>query len=36
MTAVELLIGAGFKPTRSVVLAFGFDEEGGGLFVRVP
>ena len=36
MTAVEVLIAAGFSPSRSVVLAFGFDEEGGGLFVRVP
>lgn len=36
MTAVEVLIAAGFEPSRSVVLAFGFDEEGGGLFVRVP
>ena len=36
MTAVEVLISAGFKPTRSVVLAFGFDEECGGSFVRIP
>ena len=25
--AIEELIKSGFKPTRSVVLAFGFDEE---------
>ncbi|KAJ9120378.1 hypothetical protein QFC24_005335 [Naganishia onofrii] len=30
MSAVELLIESGFKPTRSVVLAYGFDEECGG------
>ena len=35
ITAIEVLIDAGFKPSRSVVLAFGFDEEGGGLFVRL-
>jgi carboxypeptidase PM20D1 len=29
--AVEALIGSGFKPKRSVVLAFGFDEEVGGI-----
>ena len=28
--ATEDLITAGFSPTRSVVLAFGFDEESGG------
>ncbi|KAJ9105002.1 hypothetical protein QFC20_004443 [Naganishia adeliensis] len=30
MSAVELLIEGGFKPTRTVVLAYGFDEECGG------
>ncbi|KAJ9113981.1 hypothetical protein QFC22_005799 [Naganishia vaughanmartiniae] len=30
MSAVELLIESGFKPTRSLVLAYGFDEECGG------
>ena len=33
--AIENLIAAGFAPTRSVVLAFGFDEESGGTQVRL-
>ncbi|CAL1714699.1 unnamed protein product [Somion occarium] len=32
LSTVETLIENGFKPTRSVVLAFGFDEETSGLF----
>ena len=35
-TSVEVLLEHGFKPTRSVILAFGFDEEINGLRVRVP
>ncbi|KAJ7155550.1 hypothetical protein C8R43DRAFT_884619 [Mycena crocata] len=31
MTAIETLISQGFKPTRTFVLAFGFDEEASGL-----
>ncbi|KAJ7066750.1 hypothetical protein C8F01DRAFT_715736 [Mycena amicta] len=31
MSAVETMIVYGFKPTRTVVLAFGFDEEASGL-----
>ncbi|EGN91720.1 hypothetical protein SERLA73DRAFT_173383 [Serpula lacrymans var. lacrymans S7.3] len=31
MSAIESLLELGFKPTRSVMLAFGFDEEIGGL-----
>ena len=34
MVAVENLISAEFKPARTVVLAFGFDEESSGLQVR--
>ncbi|KAJ8508886.1 hypothetical protein ONZ45_g8890 [Pleurotus djamor] len=30
MMAIELLLEHGFKPPRTVVLAFGFDEEAGG------
>lgn len=30
MAALELLIESGFQPSRSLVLAFGFDEETGG------
>ncbi|KAJ6469326.1 hypothetical protein C8R45DRAFT_837463 [Mycena sanguinolenta] len=30
MTSIESLIDAGFAPTRSIVLSFGFDEEAGG------
>ncbi|KAI0792112.1 carboxypeptidase S [Abortiporus biennis] len=32
LSAAETLIEKGFKPTRSIVLAFGFDEEASGLF----
>ncbi|KIJ51557.1 hypothetical protein M422DRAFT_26960, partial [Sphaerobolus stellatus SS14] len=32
MSTVETLLEKGFKPKRSVVLAFGFDEEASGLF----
>ncbi|KAE9388895.1 carboxypeptidase S [Gymnopus androsaceus JB14] len=32
LTAVELLLEQGFKPTRGVVLAFGMDEERGGTY----
>ena len=32
-TTVENLIKTGFKPTRSIFLAFGFDEEASGLHV---
>ncbi|KIY65075.1 carboxypeptidase S [Cylindrobasidium torrendii FP15055 ss-10] len=31
LIAIESLIEKGFKPTRSIVLAFGFDEEASGL-----
>ncbi|KAF5336103.1 hypothetical protein D9611_006330 [Ephemerocybe angulata] len=31
LTAVETLLKSGFKPTRNLVLAFGFDEETSGL-----
>lgn len=34
-SAVELLIESGFKPTRTVVLAYGFDEECGGKVVNI-
>ena len=34
-TAVEYLISAGFEPTRSLVLAFGFDEESSGTQVCI-
>ena len=30
-SAIETLIEIGFKPTRSLVLAFGFDEQATGL-----
>ncbi|KAF8217538.1 carboxypeptidase S [Mycena galopus ATCC 62051] len=30
MTTIETLLEAGFAPARTVVLSFGFDEEGGG------
>lgn len=30
MTAIEALLEQGFKPTRTVILAFGIDEERGG------
>ena len=32
-SAIESLLEAGFKPRRSVVLAFGFDEESSGFQV---
>ncbi|KIJ37804.1 hypothetical protein M422DRAFT_259663 [Sphaerobolus stellatus SS14] len=32
MSTVETLLEKGFKPKRSVILAFGFDEEASGLF----
>ncbi|HRI17085.1 MAG TPA: M20 family peptidase [Burkholderiaceae bacterium] len=31
MEAIEMLVGSGFKPQRTVYLAFGADEEVGGL-----
>ncbi|KAH9921729.1 carboxypeptidase S [Epithele typhae] len=31
LTAVEELLQAGFKPTRTIVLAYGIDEERGGI-----
>jgi carboxypeptidase PM20D1 len=31
MEAIEMLVGSGFKPKRTVYLAFGADEEVGGL-----
>ncbi|KAJ7449583.1 hypothetical protein FB451DRAFT_748797 [Mycena latifolia] len=31
MATIETMIGKGFKPTRTFVLAFGFDEEASGL-----
>ncbi|KAJ7512330.1 hypothetical protein B0H11DRAFT_1698767 [Mycena galericulata] len=30
LTTIEVLLEKGFKPTRTVVLSFGFDEEAGG------
>lgn len=30
MEAVELLVEAGFKPTRTIIMSFGFDEEVSG------
>ncbi|KAI6104447.1 hypothetical protein EDD16DRAFT_1714744 [Pisolithus croceorrhizus] len=32
MTAIESLLEIGYEPTRTVVLAFGFDEESGGTY----
>ncbi|KAH8116257.1 Zn-dependent exopeptidase [Phellopilus nigrolimitatus] len=32
MTAIETLLDNGFKPERSIVLAFGIDEERGGVY----
>ncbi|KAI5999721.1 hypothetical protein EDD15DRAFT_76890 [Pisolithus albus] len=32
MSAVETMLATGYKPTRTVVLAFGFDEESGGTY----
>ncbi|KAF7338838.1 Carboxypeptidase S [Mycena sanguinolenta] len=34
LTSVESLLEAGFAPTRTVILSFGFDEEAGGYHVR--
>ena len=34
-TVVEQLLEAGFKPTRTFVLAYGIDEERGGISVRL-
>lgn len=34
-STVETLLEKGFFPTRTVVLAFGFDEETSGLFVSL-
>ena len=31
--AIETMLENGYKPTRTVVLAFGFDEESGGVHV---
>ena len=33
--AVEYLVSAGFEPARTLVLAFGFDEESTGTQVRI-
>lgn len=33
-SAVETMLETGFKPERTFVLAFGFDEEASGQFVR--
>ncbi|KAK7062787.1 hypothetical protein VNI00_000277 [Paramarasmius palmivorus] len=30
LSAIEILIEAGFQPARTMILPFGFDEEGGG------
>ncbi|KAI3616852.1 carboxypeptidase s [Moniliophthora roreri] len=30
LSAIEILLDAGFQPARTIVLSFGFDEEGGG------
>lgn len=34
LSTIETLLEKGFKPTRSVVAAFGFDEEASGVYVR--
>ena len=34
MSSIESLLENGFKPTRTVVLSFGFDEEANGIYVR--
>ena len=34
-TVVEQLLEAGFEPTRTFVLAYGIDEERGGISVRL-
>lgn len=33
-SAIETMIANGYEPTRTVVLAFGFDEEASGFHVR--
>lgn len=33
--AIEIMLESGHKPTRTVVLTFGFDEESGGVHVRL-
>ena len=33
--AVEYLVSAGFEPARTLVLAFGFDEESSGTQARI-
>lgn len=35
LNAVDKLIGQGFKPERTIILSFGFDEELGGFQVSV-
>ena len=32
-SSIETMLENGYKPTRTVVLAFGFDEESGGVHV---
>ncbi|KAJ7597918.1 hypothetical protein C8J56DRAFT_921402, partial [Mycena floridula] len=32
LSAIEILLEKGFKPARTIVLAFGFDEEAGGRY----
>ena len=32
---MEYLVSVGFEPTRTLVLAFGFDEESSGTQVRI-
>ena len=34
LSALENLLEKDFKPTRTIILAFGYDEEGGGRKVR--
>ena len=33
-SAIETLVKSGFQPKRKIVLAFGFDEEVSGIYVR--
>ena len=35
LSSIETLLENRFQPTRTVVLAFGFDEEAGGFYVRL-
>lgn len=35
-SAIETMLESGHKPTRTVVLAFGFDEESNGVHVSLP